>query len=112
MNTRFYEPRKKDGKIVAFADVDVADGVTVKGFRVVQGERGLFAGVPQRSFTVDGRTRYAHQVVFSNAEARTRFLVKILEDYQRWERDRPDRLDRSSAPGPAESHAPADELVE
>lgn len=103
MNANFYEPKYRDGKILAFADVDVANGVIVKGFRLVRGERGLFAAVPSRAFQVDGRKRYYAQVAFSSTEVRDRFLARLLEAYLEWEKKR-----KEEKP----SHAPADELVE
>lgn len=36
-----------DGKMKAFADVEF-EGLIVKGFRVVQGKKGLFVGLPQQ----------------------------------------------------------------
>ncbi len=107
MDASFYEPKyKKDGKIVAFADVNVADGIIVRGFRVIRGAKGLFASVPTKSFTVEGRTRYMPQVVFVNPDLRTRFLSGLLDAYQHWEGG------RSGADASASSHPPADELVE
>lgn len=107
MDASFYEPKyKKDGKIVAFADVDVAGGLIVRGFRVMRGEKGLFASVPSKSFIVEGRTRYAPQVLFSTPELRTRFLEKLLDAYRKWEDG------RSGAEASVSSHPPADELVE
>jgi DNA-binding cell septation regulator SpoVG len=107
MNASFYEPKyKKDGKIVAFADVDVAGGIIVKGFRVMRGQNGLFASVPSKSFTVEGRTRYAPQVLFASPDLRARFLGTLLDVYRKWEES------RSSADESRSSHAPADELLE
>ncbi len=107
MDANFYEPRyNKEGKIVALADVDIGEGIIVKGFRVVRGEKGLFASVPTKSFVVEGRTRYFPQVVFANPDQKTRFLAGLLEAYQKWENGRPGG---GTNPG---SHPPADELVE
>ncbi len=41
METKFYPPTIKDGKILAFADVDIVEGITVRGFRIVNGDNGL-----------------------------------------------------------------------
>ncbi len=107
MDASFYEPRyNKEGKIVALADVDISDGIIVKGFRVIRGENGLFASVPTKSFVVEGRTRYVPQVVFSSPDQRTRFLSGLLDAYQKWNEG------RSTAAGAPGSHPPADELVE
>jgi DNA-binding cell septation regulator SpoVG len=99
MNATFYEPRYRDGKILAFADVDVADGVIVRGFRLVRGERGLFATVPSRAFQADGRTRYYAQVSFSSSEVRERFLAQLLEAYEQWEKQKRDEKQVTSATG-------------
>jgi DNA-binding cell septation regulator SpoVG len=99
MNATFYEPKYRDGKIVAFADVDVADGVIVRGFRLIRGERGLFATVPSRAFQADGRTRYYAQVGFSSNEVRDRFLSRLLEAYQQWEKKKQEEKGVTSASG-------------
>lgn len=88
MDTSFYEPRYKDGKVLALVDVEVTEGVIVKGFRVVKGDKGLFASVPAKSVQVQGETRYYHQVTFASPEIRSRFLGAILEDYARWEKEK------------------------
>lgn len=105
MEVSFYEPKFKDGKILAFADVDVANGVIIKGFRVIRGERGLFAAVPSRPVTVEGQRRYFNQVDFSSSELKETFLSRLLAEYGKWEKSR-------SSGEPAASHAPANELVE
>lgn len=111
MDTSFYLPKTKDGKIVAFADIDVAHGIIVKGFRIVRSDEGLFAAVPSRSFTVEGKTRWIPQVAFSSPELRQRFLAELLDDYHRWEQER-DRSPQGGNGEPEASHSPADELVE
>lgn len=113
MNASFYLPKTKEGKIVAFADVDLANGIIVKGFRIVRSDDGLFAAVPSRSFTAQGKTKWLPQVVFSNGELRKQFLSALLDDYQRWERE-PVRASGGEKPGsePPASHPPANELVE
>jgi len=88
MQMTFYPRDRKDGKIVAFADVVVAEGITIRGFRVVDGDNGLFVAVPSRSYTVDGETRFSNQVVFSTLEFRERFLSELLDGYHRWRETR------------------------
>lgn len=87
MEAKFYEPKYKDGKIVAFADVDLADGITIRGFRVINGANGLFAAVPSRPVTVDGQTQYMKQVVFDTNEHRDEFLAKLLHDFEVWKQN-------------------------
>ncbi len=88
MEAKFYEPKYKDGKIVAFADVDLAEGITIRGFRVINGANGLFAAVPSRPVTVDGQTQYMKQVVFDTNDHRDEFLAKLLLDYEAWRQNR------------------------
>lgn len=90
MEAKFSEPKFKDGKILAFADVDLATGVTVRGFRVVSGEQGVFAAVPSKPITVEGKTRYMNQVVFSDPALKERFLSELLDSYHSWEQHRGD----------------------
>ena len=87
MEAKFYPPTFKDGKIVAFADVDIVEGITVRGFRVVNGDNGLFAAVPSRPVNVKGETRYFNQVAFADRSKRDAFLEKLLEAYARWTKD-------------------------
>ena len=84
MDMRFYSPKAKDGKILAFADVTLADGMIVKGFRVVDGDNGRFAAVPSRSFMVDGTPRFVNQVAFTTADFRESFLRELLDGYELW----------------------------
>lgn len=88
MEATFYEPSTKGSKILAFADVDVARGVTVRGFRVVDGANGRFAAVPSKPVTVDGQTQYKNVVVFDTKERRAEFLARLLRDYEAWEQQR------------------------
>ncbi len=88
MEAKFYEPKYKDGKIVAFADIDLSEGITIRGFRVINGANGLFAAVPSRPVTVDGQTQYMKQVVFDTNDHRDEFLAKLLLDYEAWRQNR------------------------
>ena len=88
MEAKFYEPKYKDGKILAFADIDLAEGITIRGFRVINGAKGLFAAVPSKPVTVDGQTQYMKQVVFDTNEHREEFLSKLLLDYEAWRQNR------------------------
>ena len=88
MDAVFRPSRFKDGKILAFADVDVASGVIVRGFRIVRKDGVTFAAVPSRGVSAGGATRYYPQVSFASTEIRDRFLGRLLEAYGRWTKDR------------------------
>lgn len=89
MEVRFSAPKVAGSKILAFADVTVADGITVRGFRVINGEHAVFVAVPARTYTVDGQPRFVNQVVFATTELRDRFLNEVLEGYKRWKESQP-----------------------
>lgn len=99
MDMTFYFSKLKDSKIVAFVDVTLDEGVIVKGFRVVDGAKGLFAAVPSRVTTVDGKPRFWNQVAFTDTEVRDRFLSEILEQFHNWRETQPSP--------PAEAEEPA-----
>ena len=105
MEIKFYPTRNPDGKILAFAAVEVAEGVVVRGFRIVDGDRGLFAAVPSNSCTVDGRTRYYDQVLFSDVERKERLLAEVLDEYHRWIKSSEayDRAEKGG--GPVDEHS-------
>ena len=90
MEVTFYPRKQKEGKILAFADVVIAEGITVRGFKVVDGNSGIFAAVPSRPYTVDGKARYASQVSFSTQEVRDRFLSELLESFYLWQSSQPE----------------------
>ena len=52
------------GKTIAFFDVVIynenvdLDGVTIKGFKLVDGGNGMFASAPSEKKEVDGETKY------------------------------------------------------
>jgi DNA-binding cell septation regulator SpoVG len=87
MEANFY-PSRYDGKVLAYADVEVVKGIMVRGFRVVNGKNGLFASAPQKPFVVGGETRWASQVLFSDSELKERFLAEILDAYRLWLKSR------------------------
>ena len=94
MEATFYEPRNKEGKILAFADVGLDEGITIRGFRIVNGSNGLFAGVPSRPVTVEGQTQYFNQVVFASDKKKEEFLAELLHHYETW------RQNREATPSP------------
>lgn len=98
LEAKFYESKNKESKILAFADVHLGVGITVKGFRVVNGGKGLFAAVPSRTVSVDGETRYLNQVDFDSEKIRAEFLRKLLDDYQVWTEARASAQGSSGSP--------------
>jgi len=89
MRANFHPPANASGKILAFVDVELQDGVIVKGFRIVDGEHGVFAAVPSKSFVVNGHTRYTDQVSFSDTKRRESFLEELMTAFGAWRERQP-----------------------
>lgn len=66
-----------EGKAKAFVDLAVS-GLVIKGFRVVDGKRGLFVGMPQQAGK-DGK--WYETVSPQDDETRSRLQEVILEAY-------------------------------
>jgi len=92
MKVEFYPAKSRDTKILAFGNVTVAEGIVVRGFRIVDGAKGVFAAVPSRPITVNGEARFVNQVAFESAEIRERFLAELLDDYHRWRKSAVERI--------------------
>ncbi len=46
--TRLFRVEKEGSKLKAFVDLSIGSSLVVKGFKVVNGEKGLFVGMPCR----------------------------------------------------------------
>jgi stage V sporulation protein G len=67
-----------DSRIKAFADIAIGDFV-VKGLRVVQGEKGLFLGMPQEK-AKDGK--WYNSFYPANKEAHQNLTEVVLAAYE------------------------------
>lgn len=67
-----------DSKVKAFVDIAVGDFI-VKGLRVLQGEKGLFLGMPQEK-SKDGK--YYNSFYPKTKEARQSLSDAVLAVYQ------------------------------
>lgn len=68
-----------DSKTKAFADVAIGDYI-VKGLRLVQGEKGLFLGLPQEKSSKDGKWYNSFFPV--TKEARQNLMDVVLAAYE------------------------------
>jgi DNA-binding cell septation regulator SpoVG len=107
MKASFTLPKTTAGTILALAEVELVDGIIVKGFRILRKDAGIVAAVPSRSFTVAGKTQWMNQVAFESSEVRKRFLETLVDEYHRWQRRRERAPEKAGT-----SHSPTDELVE
>ena len=66
------------GKIVAFFDLD-CNGIIVKGFKLIQGENGMFVGVPSVK-NKDGE--YDNTVIIPEKETSGNLLEIAQKEYE------------------------------
>ena len=88
MEIVYSPPKFTDGKVIALVDIEFTEGITVRGFRIVEGPSGPFAALPSRSYEADGKTKWYPLVVFSSQELRDRFQSELLDGYYRWNKTR------------------------
>jgi stage V sporulation protein G len=100
MEIVFSSPRYTDGKVIALVDVEIVEGIVVRGFRIIEGPSGLFAALPSRSFEDDGRTKWYPLVVFSSSELKERFQTELLDAYHQWNKTRGADSDSSESAPP------------
>ncbi len=69
----------RDSKLKAFADVSFADSFIVKGFKIFQGNNGLFVGMPSEM----GKDGKWHNTAYSMTKEFKQLLNEIvLEAYE------------------------------
>jgi DNA-binding cell septation regulator SpoVG len=100
MEATFSEPKFTDGKVIALVDVELREGIVVRGFRIVDAGNGPFASVPSRPYEMEGQTKYYPMVVFSSQELKERFKSDLLERYHQWNKTRDSGNGRDEGPPP------------
>jgi len=84
-----------DGPTLAFASITFNEILTINGFSIVEGERGLFVGMPSRK---GGDNRY-YNIVFINDtdyyQDFTEEIIKEWEEFDSGEEERPRRKSKS-----------------
>jgi DNA-binding cell septation regulator SpoVG len=76
-------PSQKTGKTRAFVTFAVG-GVRIVDARIVEGAKGLFLGLPQRSWEDrEGQTRYSNVVEISDEDLKTEIQNQVLVAWRR-----------------------------
>lgn len=70
------------GKLRAVAQVNLAGQMLIRGFRVYEGENGLFVREPQQVFESNNTRRYSSNVQPITREAREAIFGNILSEYR------------------------------
>jgi stage V sporulation protein G len=77
-------PAKKESKIKAFANIVIEDAIKIEGFKVIEGEKGTFIGMPS---TKDAKGDYKDLVYPISNAARKMLTDAILNAYNKKEAD-------------------------
>ena len=67
------------GKTTAFFDIQTDDGITIKGFRVVNGSNGLFVSAPDEK----GKDGKYYETVILPKETKSNLEKIALEEYNK-----------------------------
>ena len=78
IEAKAYPLKDPQGSTLAFANVDVADLVTINSVRVIEGDKGAFVAMPQSK---DKEGNY-HDIAFPiNGDVRKAITEKVLDAY-------------------------------
>ncbi len=69
------------GSLKAFFDLETAEGITVKGFKIADGKSGLFVGVPSEQDRND-KSKYWDRVLMSK-ELKEELTSKAMQEYSK-----------------------------
>ena len=67
----------------AFCSVVIEEAIVLNDIAIVEGKNGLFASMPQRSYTKDGETKYTSIYNPITKEAREELLSAVLGAYEK-----------------------------
>lgn len=70
-------PYEGDSKTAAFFDIETSEGITIKGFTLVEGGKGLFVSMPSERGKDD---KYYDKVVMTN-EKKKQLSDMAIEKY-------------------------------
>ena len=70
------------GKTKAIADVVIEDAFVVKGFRIIEGDKGIFVSMPGTSYQKGEEKVYQDSFFPISSEARKDLIDEILGEYE------------------------------
>ena len=82
ISTRIRLVDNPKSKVRAEASINIGDTFAVHGLRVIEGQKGLFVSMPQRSYTDSGgETKYSEVFHAVTAEARQAIIQSVSQAY-------------------------------
>jgi DNA-binding cell septation regulator SpoVG len=70
------------GKTVAFFSIEWPGKMTINECKLIEGKNGLFAGMPQKEFTLDGQKKYKN-IVYVEKDLQNKITAAAVEEYRR-----------------------------
>ncbi len=74
--------KQENGKVKAYADVTIGNAVTLRGIKLVEGEKGNFLAMPSRKYEKNGKDKYADIFYPKSEEARAALLATLQKAYE------------------------------
>ena len=78
ISVRLIEPRDN---LLGFANVTINDSIRIDDFKIVNGEKGLFVGMPSKASTKNGETKYYDTVRPTTKEFRAELNETVTAAY-------------------------------
>jgi len=70
------------GKVKGFASVEVAQGITIDGFKIVEGKDGLWVSPPSRKSEKNGKITYWDTVHIASTEIKDQISQAVLSAFK------------------------------
>lgn len=74
-----WRPSTNGGKRKGTFSVTMPSGITLIDCSLVEGEKGLFIGMPQKSYQKDGQTKYVAVVKIEDRAISEKFNVQVIQ---------------------------------
>ena len=71
---RLFRVEKEGSKLKAFVDLAIGDSLVVKGFKVVEGQEGLFVGMPSQP----GKDGKWYEVAFPTTKEKRKEISEVI----------------------------------
>lgn len=71
---RLFRVEKEGSKLKAFVDLSIGDSLIVKGFKVVEGEKGLFVSMPSSP----GKDGKWYEAAFPTSKEKRQEIAEII----------------------------------
>jgi DNA-binding cell septation regulator SpoVG len=71
------------GQVRAYATIQMANGLIIKGAKVIQGKKGLFVGMPAVRKQKEGKDSWEDCIAFASEEDRKTFDETVVQVYNK-----------------------------